>query len=47
MKNVDRNDIEYAWRMIAGMQSILWNCSQKWFRNYSTWKSQSMKVEEN
>ena len=23
MKNVDRNNIEYAWRMIADMQSIL------------------------
>jgi len=28
-ENVDRNNIEYAWRMIADMQSILWNCSQK------------------
>ena len=28
MKNVDRNNIEYAWRMITKMQSIPCNCSQ-------------------
>lgn len=28
MKNVDRNNIEYVWRMITKMQSIPCNCSQ-------------------